>query len=144
MPSGQGRVGPKAGVKDAGTGWREAGTWARRKNERAGLRDWKTKKPCRCVPGAARGGSPRPLRWAGCDPAASAAPLHPPSRSGRRAGFSRMGTQQKDEAMNNRDILKLMMGAMLFATLAYAVLAVPGLIFDSASTVPVPAQEARR
>ncbi len=55
-----------------------------------------------------------------------------------------MGTQQKDEAMRNRGILKLMMGAMLFATLAYAVLAVPGLIFDTASTVPVAAQEARR
>lgn len=46
--------------------------------------------------------------------------------------------------MRSRDILKLMMGAMLFATLAYAVLAVPGLISDSASTVPVPAQEARQ
>jgi len=55
-----------------------------------------------------------------------------------------MGTQQKDEAMRSRDILKLMMGAMLFATLAYAVLAAPGLISDTASTVPAQAQEARR
>lgn len=46
--------------------------------------------------------------------------------------------------MRSRDILKLMMGAMLFATLAYAVLAAPGLISGSASTVSLPAQEARR
>ncbi len=46
--------------------------------------------------------------------------------------------------MRSRNILKLMMGAMLFATLVYAMLAVPGLISDTASTVPAQAQEARR
>jgi len=33
---------------------------------------------------------------------------------------------------------------MLFATLAYALLAVPGLVSDTASTVPAETQEARQ
>lgn len=40
--------------------------------------------------------------------------------------------------------MKLLTGAMLFAILAYAVLAVPGLVSDTASTVPTLPQEARR
>jgi len=46
--------------------------------------------------------------------------------------------------MRSRDVLKLMMGAMLFATLVYAVLAAPGLVSDSACTVPAQTQEARQ
>jgi len=46
--------------------------------------------------------------------------------------------------MGSRNALKLLMGAMLFATLAYALLAVPGLVSDTASTVPAATQEARQ
>jgi len=51
---------------------------------------------------------------------------------------------QGNKTMRSKNALKLLMGAMLFATLAYAVLAVPGLISDTASTVPTLPQEAQR
>jgi len=46
--------------------------------------------------------------------------------------------------MRHKDMLRLPAGAMLFAILAYALLAVPGLVSDSASAGPGPAREARR
>jgi len=47
--------------------------------------------------------------------------------------------------MRNRTLLKLLLGATLFATLIYAVLTVPGLVSDRDSTVPLqPVREAGR
>jgi len=46
--------------------------------------------------------------------------------------------------MKHKDMLGMAAGAMLFAILAYALLAVPGLVSDTASAGPGPAQEARR
>ncbi len=46
--------------------------------------------------------------------------------------------------MRHKDMLRPAAGATLFAVLAYALLAVPSLVSDSASAGPGPAQKARR
>ena len=46
--------------------------------------------------------------------------------------------------MSKREMVKVVAGALLFATVVYAMLAAPGLLADTASTVPATTQQARR
>ena len=46
--------------------------------------------------------------------------------------------------MSKRELVKAAAGALLFATMVYAILAAPGLLADTASIVPVTTQQARR
>ena len=45
--------------------------------------------------------------------------------------------------MNSKDIIKAALGALLMATLAYVILAAPGLLDDGTSTVPAQQHVAR-
>ena len=46
--------------------------------------------------------------------------------------------------MSKREMVKAVVGALLFATVVYAILAAPGLLADAAPTVPVMTQQTRR
>ena len=46
--------------------------------------------------------------------------------------------------MSKRELMNAAAGVLLFATVVYAILAAPGLLADTASTVPVMTQQARR